>query len=388
MVSDSELVRSTLLALACTYVHEYFPSEKLRRRANYYYWKGTKLLGRALANPDADKADCVVSAIAVFNMHDVVLHERRRPKSQTPRWLEGALLGSDLLDNSDPACRYNNPSNVQVNAAWVSNATLIARAAIFAQPLTGLDESKTANKFLWLLHGDKHEERRIHGASGLSPKLLHMWNQATHLCARLEKDPTSISHQFIAKTLLDRLENFHQWSELSEGHASLSALLEACPVGSASTDNSAARITDIGAQAWVAALKVYLHCRFYRLPRHNMHVLLAMSQLQQCVERMPTTGTLFTAQIPLLPIFMLGLLSVEPGHRQTATRWFENVLETSNCRSSVIPLWPALRRIWSWIDKVAGDSAGDAARPVGDRNAWWERMVKEVEDTEGTLCLI
>lgn len=41
---------------------------------------------------------------------------------------------------------------------------------------------------------------------------------------------------------------------------------------------------------------------------------------------MPTSGIFFTAQAPLLPVFLLGLLAVDPRHVQVSRQWFEMVV--------------------------------------------------------------
>jgi hypothetical protein len=43
---------------------------------------------------------------------------------------------------------------------------------------------------------------------------------------------------------------------------------------------------------------------------------------------MPTSGSHFTAQAPLLPVFFLGLLATEPIHKEVSMGWFEQVVQT------------------------------------------------------------
>jgi hypothetical protein len=48
---------------------------------------------------------------------------------------------------------------------------------------------------------------------------------------------------------------------------------------------------------------------------------------------MPSTGTLFTSQSPLFPVFILGFVAVDEDDRDVARRWFETVLSCDTSRS-------------------------------------------------------
>lgn len=43
---------------------------------------------------------------------------------------------------------------------------------------------------------------------------------------------------------------------------------------------------------------------------------------------MPTSGSHFTAQAPLLPVFFLRLLATKPVHKDVSMDWFEQVVQT------------------------------------------------------------
>lgn len=53
-----------------------------------------------------------------------------------------------------------------------------------------------------------------------------------------------------------------------------------------------------------------------------------MNDLAKCINIMPTSGTHFTAQAPLLPVFFLGMLATDPAHREISRGWFEQVVNT------------------------------------------------------------
>ncbi|KAJ4190098.1 hypothetical protein NW759_016739 [Fusarium solani] len=104
---------------------------------------------------------------------------------------------------------------------------------------------------------------------------------------------------------------------------------------------------------------------------------------------MPTSGSHFTAQAPLLPVFFLGMLATLPDHKNVSRDWFEEVVRIP-VRSSVPPLYQALKRIWAWIGTdVRLPSASTAlSRSIGKRYAWWESLVASVHGKEKEiLCL-
>lgn len=53
-----------------------------------------------------------------------------------------------------------------------------------------------------------------------------------------------------------------------------------------------------------------------------------LSDLTKCIRIMPTSGSHFTAQAPLLPVFLLGMLATHHDHKNVAQNWFEQVVQT------------------------------------------------------------
>ncbi|KAI3571162.1 hypothetical protein IWW34DRAFT_710094 [Fusarium oxysporum f. sp. albedinis] len=113
---------------------------------------------------------------------------------------------------------------------------------------------------------------------------------------------------------------------------------------------------------------------------------------------MPTSGSHFTAQAPLFPVFFLGLLATETVHKNVSMDWFEQVVQTpvrsvrANYLSpqSVPSLYDALLRIWGWIDKEVQIPRDPTAlsKDIGKRYPWWEHLVAKVlEAEEEILCL-
>ena len=117
----------------------------------------------------------------------IVNWELRKPKGNASRWQDAAEIAKTILDNTDPGYRYWEKQNVQCSAARTANANWIALVGILAQPVSKLKLEDTDRLYAWLLEGTEREIRKIHGGTGVSPKLLHTYAQITHLCARLEK---------------------------------------------------------------------------------------------------------------------------------------------------------------------------------------------------------
>lgn len=113
--------------------------------------------------------------------------ELRRPKNRVARWQNAAEIAKKILDNADPGYRYWKNENVQCSKARMANANWAAFVGILAQPVSPLKLEDTDRLYAWLLEGTEKEARRIYGGTGLCPKLLHMFAQITHLCARMEK---------------------------------------------------------------------------------------------------------------------------------------------------------------------------------------------------------
>lgn len=79
------------------------------------------------------------------------------------------------------------------------------------------------------------------------------------------QNPSSDVLPVVAQEFEKRLENFSQWSDLSEGYASTEALLSACELGDDGKVTTAIKVTELVAESYVAAAQIYLQCRFFRL---------------------------------------------------------------------------------------------------------------------------
>lgn len=72
-------------------------------------------------------------------------------------------------------------ANVQTGSTRNANANLMASYDILAQPVMRLDVKKSFRTYKWLLNGSQQDQLRIHDATGVSAKLLHILYQITYL---------------------------------------------------------------------------------------------------------------------------------------------------------------------------------------------------------------
>lgn len=123
----------------------------------------------------------------------IVNWELRRPKDCEQRWRAGSRVAKKILLNTDPGYRYWKVENVQSNNARISNANWVAYVDISAQPVTPLKIEDTDRAYSWLLAGSEEDCRKIHGGTGVCPKVLHIFAQITHLTALMaEVSPIQI----------------------------------------------------------------------------------------------------------------------------------------------------------------------------------------------------
>ena len=80
------------------------------------------------------------------------------------------------------------------------NGNWVAHIDIMAQCVTPLNSKDADSTYGWLLEGTEQEVRRIHGITGLSPKLLHTYAQITRLTARIN-EVSDFHYQLFLKNL-------------------------------------------------------------------------------------------------------------------------------------------------------------------------------------------
>jgi hypothetical protein len=117
--------------------------------------------------------------------------ELRGPKHREPKWRAASRLAKSILDESDPGRGYQKIENTQRDTVRISNANWVAYVNILAQPVTPLKIEDTEPAYPWLLAGSEIDYRKIHGGTGVCPKILHTFAQITRLAA-LMKDVSCI----------------------------------------------------------------------------------------------------------------------------------------------------------------------------------------------------
>jgi hypothetical protein len=113
-----------------------------------------------------------------------VINWEFRDKHKTPKWYLALEAARTLLNVTDPGYRYKNPNSVQSSNARRQLSGMMAEESIFCAVVNRLDSNVSKRQFPWLLEGDFDDITRIGGLIGMSPKLLHLIFQVTHLCAR------------------------------------------------------------------------------------------------------------------------------------------------------------------------------------------------------------
>jgi hypothetical protein len=340
-MQNREGILAAIQSLAGIYIYDYQPAEIVRRRVNQHFAEAESRLSHLLDNASTlDNQDTteLITLNSILSMQDIVLTERRLQRPYPPRWLQGFKQSEHFFQKTDSGNRFWKSANVQLDSLRISQAVIVGRAIILAQPMMPLpspatfDFSAETGRFGWLLYGTPKEMYEIHGGCGFSKRLLHLFSQVTCCAARLNQDPGSIIVPRTAEYLLTELLDLRQWSSESTAWEDAKDKPPLTSWVSSLPDNyvvqTSEEMTDITAEAWRLAGLIYLQCRLMRLPRNDPAVFCKLDDLSKCVRVMPTSGYIFTSQAPLLPVFFLGLLATVPEHKQIAIAWFEQVIYT------------------------------------------------------------
>ncbi|OBS17188.1 hypothetical protein FPOA_12280, partial [Fusarium poae] len=363
-MGENKGILHAIQSLAGVYIYDYLPDERIRKRINERYAMANEYFVELLTAPESrmrGQGREVITMAVLLSMQDAILTERRLKKPYKPRWLEGFKQGEYFLQQTDPGRRLWNEScgTVQYDSLRISQSIIVGRAVILAQPMMELPDPTTmnpeieSNRLNWLIYGTEKDMLEIHGGCGFSKKLLHTMSQVTYCAARLQQEPESIIVPITAGFLMRTLTDMRQWSREGKSWEQCRQHPQTITRVRDAADNviisSKEDMTDVTAEAWRIAAIIYHQCRLLRLPRNHPDVLANMDDLAKCIRIMPTSGQLFTAQAPLLPVFFLGLLATNPAHKEVSRAWFQQVTNTP-VRSSVPPLYNTLKRIWKWID--------------------------------------
>ncbi|KAK4077970.1 hypothetical protein Purlil1_12168 [Purpureocillium lilacinum] len=315
----SDGVRAAIQSLAGVYIYDYCPTDAVRQRVNARYAEAEACVSRLLnywASLEDGQVSEFLTITAILSTQDIVFTELRLKKPREPRWMQGFRQCEHILRMTGPGTHYTHGQNNQPVPLRLSHCVVTGHALTLARCMMALPSPVDlypvgeVRRYMWLLQGMVEASCEIHGGCGLSRKLLHMISQITYCAARLQQDCDSLVVPFTAQFLHKQLEEMRQWSSEPEADQSGPARIE--------------------------------------IPRDNPLVVANLSDLVKCIRILPTSGTLFTAQAPLFPVFLLGMLSIVPHHKDISVNWFQEVVHTP-VRSSVSPLYASLMRIWTWI---------------------------------------
>jgi hypothetical protein len=115
----------------------------------------------------------------------VVNWEADTPRQQTPKWYRSGKQAEYILEKTDPAYKYYASQNVQHSKARFALGQLFCLDNVMSDCFFPLDLKTERCGFTWLLHGDRVQNRKIVGMTGLSPQLMHYFAKITFLSARL-----------------------------------------------------------------------------------------------------------------------------------------------------------------------------------------------------------
>jgi transcription factor-like protein len=217
---------------------------------------------------------------------------------------------------------------VQSSVARAEIANRAGLYGILARIAAPMEPQPTKCDYAWLLHGTEKESRKIVGSTGLSSRLLHMYAQITHLTGKYQQNPKSTLLPAAGRVLESRLRNFWQWSDLSNGYTTSEELMSSCAanLNEEGKVGTIREVTELTAESFVAAAQIYLHCRLFKKPRSHPDVQEPIERLFKCTAWMPHKGSLFTAQAPLLPAWIAGIIASTPEQRDIVRDRFETVI--------------------------------------------------------------
>ncbi|KAK0744873.1 fungal-specific transcription factor domain-containing protein [Apiosordaria backusii] len=324
-----------------------------------------------------------------------------RPRNnEPPKWYRGAKLAERCLAQSNPATRCQSRDNAQTTRVRSQLGIRVCLDSVLSDCVHPLDPNTEVDHYNWLIQGTERERRRIDGFAGLSHDLMHYFAKITHLASMRVRCPASGPVQLpVARKIKDKLNNFRQWSDLSEGYQTSQELLDSCELDENGKVATNVKVTELIGESYVAAAQIYLQCRVFRRRRDHQIVKELLDRLILTIKYQPISGPLFTAQTPLFAVFIGGLVAYEQDDRRAISAWFDPICEGP--RGNVPPAYEALKYAWRWQDdyerrrgKVAqraqddGPGEGSDGEEVWENtDPWWEKLVRAMTSKCGRINL-
>jgi hypothetical protein len=244
---------------------------------------------------------------------------------------------------------------MQVSSLRVAQSIVVCRAIIISQPMMELTKPEDfmpveeIQRYEWLLDDTPEGMLEIQGGCGFSKKLLVVFSNITHLAGMMLQEPRNFSTPMTIQYQLRKLQSMKQWSRETDSFQDASEQSHHIEwvrkVAWEYRIENTRDMTNVTAECWRIAAILYLQCRAlrhvfsiailtlsntdpsHRLPRNHEDVISNLDDLTGCIRVMPTSGSCFTAQAPLFPVFLLGVLATQHHHQDISRQWFELVIK-------------------------------------------------------------
>ncbi|KAI8710306.1 hypothetical protein NCS52_01583100 [Fusarium sp. LHS14.1] len=390
----SNAIASAIGCLAGIYIYDYNADERIREAVCRRYTMAAEYYKGLLEDPKSkgpgEGEEFVALGVVLSTIH-VVQVQQRYGKPDSPSWLEGYKQCKHFLHKTNPGGQRSDLREAM--------SAIVGCGVISSQLLAPLPNANSLNlpeqekEFDWLLFGNEQETLEVRGGCGLSTSLMHRIAHVSFCVSCLVQNPESIVFQQTPEHLLRGLETTQQWSreykpwEMAEASQPIERIRSRSTIMIA---ESKVEVAEVTAEAWRITAMIYLLCRLLRLPRNHPRVVDQMDDLARCIRIIPTSGPYFTAQAPLLPVFILGLLAINPDYKEMSQTWFRQVIKTP-VRSNVPLLLKSLERTWCWIDNDIKTPTLPEVLPdaICERDPWWEKLVATMTGREGgILCVV
>ncbi|KAK7414009.1 hypothetical protein QQX98_007120 [Neonectria punicea] len=393
-----------ILSLVGVFIGDRLSVNHLEDRLDEYYRRACASL-RGLQRKNDKKAEeenLLICVAIILATRDIAVTDR------PIRWLELLKVAEDVITSTDNGQRYWDRCTAMPRGIDISQRVLVGKGIILAQVMAKLPSERefsahqSSARFGWLLAGTEVDVKAINSDCGMSRRLLHNWSEITRFAAMIQHYPVDNSRvPFESSTLAASAASLCKELDGQRPCIKEERFWAPCQRARVAIDPNTWRLrldvvqtvedmTQVTADAWMFAAILYFYCRVYRLPRNHPHILMTLEELSRCIQTTPTSGPLFTAQAPILPVFLLGMLAFSADHRRVAREWFEKAV-AEPLRRSILPVYETLKLIRTWLDEEVFVPMWQIGLPtqIDKRHPWWEELVSRLRETEDSeICFL